>query len=186
MTDLEPTPPLGNAASVQTTLVTDRLVLRELLPTEAADVTAGRRPVTEYGWAEGYPLEGTLVAAGALVRAADAGTYRPGFGMFQIIHRDIATVVGDIGFHSAPDAAGAVEIGYGVVPDFRGQGFATEAAVALTRWALERPEVSEVQAETEEDHTPSQGVLGRAGFRLVSSDGQARRYVLRTDADGRP
>ena len=60
--------------------------------------------------APGYPFDGTIGGAKLVGRMVDAATYRPGFGLSQVV---LGTVVGDIGFHAAPDEGGSVEIGYG-------------------------------------------------------------------------
>ena len=73
------------------------------------------------------------------------------------------TVVGDLSFKGlAPD--GAVEIGYGLREGFCGSGYMTEAVKAVCAWAMTRPGVTRVEAETEPDNTASQRVLARAGF----------------------
>lgn len=59
---------------------------------------------------------------------------------------------------------GGVEIGYGISPEFWGMGYATEAVLAVTNWALEQPGVVYVSAETEADNIASQRVLQKAGF----------------------
>jgi len=157
---------------------TERLVLREVTPAEAAQIVAGRCPQGQL-WAVGYPLEGTLDAANMLLRMIEYGTARPGFGMYQLRDRDTGVVVGDAGFHAPPDVAGTVEIGYGLVPGRRGRGLATEAVRALVGWALEQPDVAEVRAHTHEGHAASQAVLTRAGFTPAGSDGGMRAYSLR-------
>ena len=47
---------------------------------------------------------------------------------------------------------------------FRGRGFATEAVRALCQWALSRPGVQAVEAETEPGNAASQHVLQKNGF----------------------
>ena len=49
----------------------------------------------------------------------------------MIILRETGEVIGDIGFHGPPDQAGTVEIGYGIVEQYRGRGLAGESAVAI-------------------------------------------------------
>jgi RimJ/RimL family protein N-acetyltransferase/uncharacterized protein YbdZ (MbtH family) len=161
-------------ATERTEIPADRLRLRELLPAEADALLAGHR---QPNWAADYPLEGTLAAARGLVGSARAGTRRAGFGMYQVVRGADGVVVGDIGFHAAPDGEGSVEIGYGLAPSARGQGLMTEAAAAITRWALSFPGVSAVHAETTNDNQPSVGVLLRAGFTLVSTVGETRHYL---------
>jgi RimJ/RimL family protein N-acetyltransferase len=160
------------------TIVARRLWLRELRADEAALLVAGAQPAGQE-WADGYPHEGTLDAARMLAALAAGNAYRTGFGMYQIVLVEAGLVVGDIGFHNAPDADGSVEIGYGVVPGIRGQGIATEAVRALTVWALAQPGVVEVRAETDLNNTASQRVLDRSGFTLIAADADLRHYARR-------
>ena len=78
-------------------------------------------------------------------------------------------VIGDLCF-KGPPADGGVEIGYGMEPDFEGQGYMTEAVKAAVRWALSQPGVSTVYAETAPDNAASQRVLEKAGFRPCTGD----------------
>jgi RimJ/RimL family protein N-acetyltransferase len=168
--------PAGQPAGVGNVLSTARLVLREVPFAEIAAILDGR-PVLGANWAEGYPFEGTIGGATLASRMVETGTYRPGFGIYQIMLCDAARVVGDIGFHSAPDGNGSVALGYGLVEAYRGKGIATEATQALVVWALRQPGVLEVCAETEVANAASQRVLVKSGFREVGSDGKTRRFV---------
>jgi RimJ/RimL family protein N-acetyltransferase len=114
-------------------------------------------------WARGFPLPGTRVAARNLVQQAECGNDR--WGLFQIILRETGEVIGDIGFHGPPDETGTVEIGYGIVEQYRGRGLAGESAAAICGLAWSRPEVSRIIAQTDRDNAASAGVLRHAGFR---------------------
>ena len=84
-------------------------------------------------------------------------------------------MVGDLGFMGPPDEDGGVEIGYCVVPDRRGRGYASEAVAALVAWALAQPGVASVAARCDVVNVPSIRVLERACFlRSSESDGQIR------------
>ena len=50
------------------------------------------------------------------------------------------TRVGDLCFKGLPPT-GAVEIGYGILDEFQGRGYATEAVAAAVAWALRQPGV---------------------------------------------
>ena len=63
-----------------------------------------------------------------------------------------------------PPADGIVELGYSVVPEARGRGFATEMVQALALRALSVDGVRKVIAHTLESNMTSQGVLQRSGF----------------------
>jgi len=82
-----------------------------------------------------------------------------------LVHRADATLIGDAGFLGGPDSHGTTEIGYSIVPAYRGRGLAPEAVQALTAWALEQPGVRRVVAGCEPDNVASIRVLEKAGFR---------------------
>ena len=77
-------------------------------------------------------------------------------------------LVASAGF-KGPPRDGVVEVGYSVLPEFQGRGYATEMACGLTRWALGEPGVTRIVAETEWANPASVRVLRKAGFVLVGS-----------------
>lgn len=141
--------------------------MRELLDGRRAD---GER------WAEGYPLDGTLVAVAMQLEQDGAG--RDGFCHYQVLLRDEDLVIGDIGFHAPPDELGEVSVGFGIVPVARGRGFAVEALRALLAWTLQQPEVRSVHADTDLVNLASQRVLVAAGMRLVADEGDRKLYEI--------
>lgn len=84
------------------------------------------------------------------------------YAMWMLELRD-GTHVGDLCFKGLGEN-GAVEIGYGILKDYQGQGFATEAVRAAAAWALGQPGVTRVEAETAPDNRASQRVLEKCGF----------------------
>ncbi len=80
------------------------------------------------------------------------------------IIREAAYGAGLAGFKGAPDMMGQVEIGYGIDPAWNNKGYTTEAARALVRWALGKPECRAVIAETYRENIASQRVLAKIGF----------------------
>ncbi len=88
-------------------------------------------------------------------------------------------IVGDFGFKGInPD--GMVEIGYGLREGFCGNGYMTEAVKVVSQWALNQPDVSRVEAETESDNAASQKVLAACGFVPIGTVGkEGPRFVLR-------
>jgi RimJ/RimL family protein N-acetyltransferase len=134
-------------------------------------------------WARGYPLPGTREAARHLAQQAEAaGADGDGpWGMYQIILRETGEVIGDIGFHGPPNEAGTVEIGYGIVEQYRGRGLVGESAVAICGLAWSRPEVTKIIARTEKDDAASAGVLRHAGFQEDGFAGDLRRFSATSD-----
>lgn len=91
------------------------------------------------------------------------------YGVWVVIDRDAATIVGDAGFHGPPQEQ-RIELGYAVLPQFRRQGYATEASGALVEWALAQPEISEVVARCAADNPGSIATLERNGFQRTGED----------------
>ena len=73
------------------------------------------------------------------------------------------------GGFKGPPQDGTAEIGYSVLPQFQGRGYATELVGGLVRWALQQPGVTRVVAETEWANPASVRVLTKAGFAASGS-----------------
>lgn len=99
------------------------------------------------------------------------------WGLYQ---NDSGNFVGDLCFKGLPKN-GQPEIGYGISPEFQGQGYATEAVRAACRWALAQPGVAAVEVETEPANAASQAVLRKVGFVPTGTVGkEGPRFILRT------
>jgi len=74
---------------------------------------------------------------------------------------------GSVGFKGPPSDAGMAEIGYSLLPDYRGAGLASEMVAGIVEWAFRHPAVSSIEAETTPDNLASIRVLERNGFEPV-------------------
>ena len=86
---------------------------------------------------------------------------------FAIVHAVDRFVIGAASFKGTPDADNRVEIAYGVVPNYCGQGYATEAAQALTDFAFADERVQIVLAHTSPESNASTKVLAKCGYKFV-------------------
>ena len=95
---------------------------------------------------------------------------------WAIVMRDGGAVVGFCGFFVRP--VKGTTMGYGIVPEYRGCGLATEAARAVLDWA-ERHDI-DVYSSIRPPNPASVRVLEKIGMRLVDSyydqDGQRDIY----------
>jgi RimJ/RimL family protein N-acetyltransferase len=69
-----------------------------------------------------------------------------------------------VGYKGPPGADATVEIGYGLLEQYRGRGYATEAARALIDRAFADPRVQRVTAQTYPHLTASINVMQRSGL----------------------
>lgn len=101
------------------------------------------------------------------------------YAMWMIERKD-GSHVGDLCFKGL-SADGRAEIGYGLLEEFQGQGYATEAVKAAVDWAFEHPEVTALEAEALPDNIASQRVLAKCGFVPTGEMGEegARYRALR-------
>jgi [ribosomal protein S5]-alanine N-acetyltransferase len=106
---------------------------------------------------------------------------------FTVVDRATATAVGACAFKGPPDAAGVVEVAYGIDPPHRGRGFATEAAAGLAGFALAASRAARVRAHSKPDNVASARVLEKCGFIPVGEvvdpeDGLVRRWERGPDS----
>lgn len=151
---------------------------RALAAALGADVPASWPP-------DFYDADAVRYTLGWLATRPDAATW----GLYYVLEtaaddagaRPLA--VGAGGYKGAPDASGAVEIGYSIVADRRRRGYAREAVDGWLAHAFADARVTRVLAHTLVELEPSIGVLRSAGFAFVGpgadpQEPRAIQYVL--------
>jgi RimJ/RimL family protein N-acetyltransferase len=121
------------------------------------------------------------VSAGYLAALRAAPGPDPWTLGFAVVHRGEGLVIGNAGCTGPPDERGQVEIAYGIVPGFQGQGYAKEAAASLVRFTLADPRVHRLIAHTLPESNASTHVLTRLGFQFdaevtLPADGKVWRW----------
>lgn len=141
------------------TLETERLILR---PTAAedfepwaafmADAEAARFIGGQQGRAQAW--RGFATMAGAWVLN--------GWSNFSVIEKDTGRWVGRVGPWT-PEGWPGTEVGWGLIRDVWGRGYAHEAAVASISWAFDALGWTEVIHVIDPENTPSQALARRLG-----------------------
>lgn len=88
-------------------------------------------------------------------------------------------LIGNTGFKGPPTEAGMVEIGYAILEEFQGAGYATEAVSALMSWAFKNPNITHIAAETFPSLHGSIRVMEKCGMHYIgtgSEEGTIRYY----------
>lgn len=90
-----------------------------------------------------------------------------------IVDRERQVLVGHVGFHGAPGtnalaAPDAVELGFTIEPAYRRHGYASEAALALMRWA-QAVGIRRFLASVSPTNAPSLGLVAKLGFAEVTT-----------------
>ncbi|MEP7292515.1 MAG: GNAT family N-acetyltransferase [Chloroflexota bacterium] len=101
-----------------------------------------------------------------------------GWGLWLIMHTANRVVFGSVGFKGKPDEEGEVEIGYGISPDFRRQGYTFEAAQGLVAWGFAHPEVTRLNAECLPSNIGSKRILEKLGMTNLGIRGGYLKWKL--------
>jgi len=103
-------------------------------------------------------------------RLAEGGPSQVGWYGWYVLTTDAEgqcdSLIAAAGYFGPP-SQGSVEIGFSVIPEARGRGYATEIAQALVANAFDQPGVQVVNARTADSNVPSARVLLRCGFHRV-------------------
>ena len=157
---------------------TPRLILRTLPPPELAALAAGDRAEASRLMQcdlSDFPDEELSIAA---VRLKDLGAdpdYLP-WSLRVMALKSSLRFVGHFNFHSKPNAdylrelaPGAVEMGYFVLPEFRRQGLAEEAALGMMDWAARTRGVARFVVSISPQNAPSVAMARKLGFARIGS-----------------
>jgi RimJ/RimL family protein N-acetyltransferase len=169
-------PPRPGAALAQIdgpVIETERLILRPWRgadiapntamlsdPDSARFITADRKPVTDAlnGWRNAAIMAGHWALYGA--------------GMFVVEEKSSGLFTGRVGPWFPPSWPG-FEVGWGIAKEFRGKGYAVEAARAAIDWAFANFEIEQVVHSIDPSNLASQAVARRLG---ADKHGQAEVF----------
>jgi [ribosomal protein S5]-alanine N-acetyltransferase len=145
---------------------TERLNLRYLDPGDAGFILD---LVNDPSWLRYIGDRGvrSLADAESYIRNGPMDMYAQfGFGMFALQRRDDGSLVGICGLIKR-DTLPDVDIGYALLPQFAGQGFALEAARACVSLAHQRFGLQRLLAITTPDNQRSMHLLLQLGMQLL-------------------
>lgn len=157
---------------------TERLILRQWRASDVAPntamlsdplsgrfITPDRKPVTDpmNGWRNSAIMAGHWVLHG--------------FGMFVVEEKSSGKFAGRVGPFFPPVWPG-FEVGWGIANEFRGKGYAVEAARAAIDWSFATFEVEKIVHCIDRENTASQAVARRLGAR---NEGEATLLGHRCD-----
>jgi RimJ/RimL family protein N-acetyltransferase len=160
-------PPLKQGATLPQPgwpgIETDRLILRQWRESDIAAntamlgdplsgrfITADRKPVTD-------PMSGWRNSA---IMAGHWALH--GFGMFAVEEKSSGKFAGRVG-PFFPPVWPDFEVGWGIAKEFRGKGYAVEAARAAIAWTFATFELERVVHCIDRENTASQSVARRLG-----------------------
>jgi len=144
-------------------LETDRLILRQLVVEDATFIFA---LLNDPGWLRFIGDRGirTLDDARNYILQGPVAMYaRYSFGLYLTVRKQDGVPIGLCGLLKR-DGLADVDIGYAFLPQFRGQGYAAEAAAAVMAYGKNVLELARIVAITAPDNERSARVLNKVGL----------------------
>ncbi len=92
------------------------------------------------------------------------GAALSGFGWWLVFERGDGKLAGQVALKPLPDLPGEIEIGWQLVPDQRGKGYASEAARRLIAHGFASKSLEQIVAVIVPENTASLGVAARLGM----------------------
>jgi len=141
-------------------LGTDRLSLRPVVREDAADIFAyaGTKAPTRFmPFKRHESIDDSLAFAIRCEEAWQSGAAFP----WTMTRNDTGQFIGVIELRLSPPKA---DFGYILNEAFWGQGYTSEAASAVVKWAIQQPEIHRIWATCHPDNAASAAVLRKAGL----------------------
>jgi len=127
---------------------------------------------------KGYPDQETLDTIPKIVANIELANGPTGFESWIIIKKEGMKIIGDVGFKGIPNQAGEIDLGYGIIESERKNGYAFEAAKALSNWAFLHPYVKKITAKCLIENNGSAKILEKLNFKNVGKDATMLHWVL--------
>jgi ribosomal-protein-alanine N-acetyltransferase len=147
------------------TLVTPRLLLRQIIPSDAPALFAN------HGNAAAMPLFGSdplteLAQAHTLIETFEAARNWPNPGIrFAItLKAQPERMLGSCGIFKQNRAWHSAILGYDVALELRGRGIGSEAVSAVLDWAFVALKLNRIEAQVHPENIASMRLLTRLGF----------------------
>ena len=144
----------------------DRVQLRDVTLDDADMLDAWNADPANAGGFNDFGIEREPTPRDALARGPLRND-RNGVLIIELV--EDGTPIGSVGWHRvtygpSPES-GAWNFGIDLLPQFRGQGYGTEAQRQLAAWLFAHTDVNRVEASTDVENIAEQRSLEKAGFR---------------------
>lgn len=152
-------------------LETERLILRKLSLSDAPEIYKLRSDLAVAALTGIVPASG-IDDAIAHINKIEKLIFENASIYWAISYKQDPALIGTICLWNFDVAQETVEIGYELLPEFRGKGLAAEAIKSVTSFGFDKMGVKSIVGFPSEDNAPSVKLLEKLGFRLSANDHQ--------------
>lgn len=143
-------------------IVTERLLLREIEETDAADMYEYAK-LPMIGPNAGWSPHTSISETREVIRLFQSKKKYGQLGVFAIVWRENNKMIGTIELHSYVSNHKA-ELGYTVNPKYWGKGIAVEAAKHIISWGFEKLKLKRIECTTFPENRQSRRVCEKLGL----------------------
>ncbi len=158
----------GKGNNHKTVLETERLVLREM---DEADTAFIIKLVNSPGWLQyigDKHIHDEAAALQYIINGPQKSYASNGFGLYLAETRSNHEPIGMCGLIQR-EGLEHVDIGFALLPDYTGKGYALEMAEATLLFANNNLGLKQIAAITTQDNKSSISLLGKLGFHFVKT-----------------
>lgn len=128
---------------------------------------------------KGWPDQDVMETLPKIINNLSKVESPTGFESWIIIKKDTSEIIGDLGFKGFNSQEENIDIGYGVIKEERGKGYAEEAATVLIKWAFSNKIVKEITAKCLFDNLSSINLLKKLNFVKIKNDDLMVYWLLK-------
>ncbi|RXR21030.1 N-acetyltransferase [Flavobacterium amnicola] len=118
----------------------------------------------------GWPDEDVIETLPRIINNLSKVEAPTGFESWMIIKKETSEIIGDLGFKGFNYEKQSVDIGYGIIKEERGKGFAEEAVREMIRWAFSIEMVQEITAQCLFENSASINLLQKFCFAEIHKE----------------
>ncbi|HEY8661837.1 MAG TPA: GNAT family N-acetyltransferase [Hanamia sp.] len=165
---------------------TERLILRELLPTDDKGMFELDSNKVVHEFLEKKPLN-NIEQSRKIIEFIRQQYFDNGIGRWAIIEKETDNFMGWTGLKLIKDEinhhSNFYDLGYRLIPKFWGKGFATESAIASLNYGFENLKLNEIYGMCHINNIASRMVLEKTGLKCIETfylDGEEHNWLKAT------
>lgn len=160
-------------------LITDRTILIPIgIETINAISNGTLNQFSEYHHNNEWP-ENDLREAFPIFKQLLMNNGNDGFNLWLIVEKENNLIIGSAGYIGTPDNDGNVEIGFGIIPSRRRNGFCNESVKGLLEWGLNHDKVNGIIARCDKSNIASKKTITKLGFEYLNEEDDLLTWKLR-------
>jgi len=146
---------------------TKNLILRRMNYNDVLDVFDMRKNPEMIEYVD-TKLDGTSNDTKAYIDKMNEGVEHNKWIIWAIEHKKLKKVIGSISIWNINEAGDSGELGYGIIPDYQGQGLMSESLLSVIEYGFNIMKLKALDAYTEENNIKSIKLLENCNFTEIN------------------